>query len=367
MKVLIYELNHLSVMTGRTISSSSIQTCPTIFEPILEVPIIGAQGNTVGYYGEYQEECLKLFNALVTAFKEGDDVKRSFESPIHEIMLKNTWLNNFNNAYLNVWDDLNSMKTSILINSDNPSLKENKTKFKFSTNYMNTGVLQEICLNLPRLAYITKDEEKFLELLNERLVISNQILIKKYKIIEKRLKSNHLPLCSGIINNEPLYNLENQTFSISFIGLNEAVKFLTDYELHEHSNALNFGIKILNNMDIICERFNERNKLSVLLSENITKKALYRFARLDMKHFPKIAIPQSNGEDPYYTNSFHFRKDAEMEPIEKVKKQEKLQLFIQNGAIEYISLDDLQRNNIELVDFIKKIFIPSTLERLKFI
>ena len=120
-------------------------------------------------------------------------------------------------------------------------------------------------------------------------------------------------------------------------------------------------------MNTICERFTERYNLLVLLSENITKKAVYRFARLDLKHFPKIAIPQSRGEDPSYTNSFHFRKDAEIDPIEIIKKQEKLQFFIQYGAIEYISLNDLQRSNLDLADFINKIFIRSNLERLKFI
>ena len=364
MKTLIYELNHLSVMTGRTVSSSSIQTGPTNFESFSEVPIIGPQQKTIGNYGEYQDECLKLFNALVNAFKDGDDGNNSFRIPIHEIMVSSAWLNKFNDAYRNVWEEIKSMKSSILIKSDTSSYKDNNLK---SSNYQNSGILQEVCLNLPRFAYTTKDETKFLELLNEKLILTNQVLIKKYKIIEKRLRSNHLPLCSGIINSKPLYNLRNQIFAISFIGLNETVKFLTHYELHEHDDALNLGVKILNDMNSICKRFSENNNLLILLSETITKKAINRFARLDMNHFPKIALHQSNGEDPYYTNSFHFRKDVEVDPIERIKKQEKLQRFIQNGAIEYVSLDDLQRNNHDLVDFINEIFIPSKLERLKFI
>ena len=136
--------------------------------------------------------------------------------------------------------------------------------------------------------------------------------------------------------------------------------------LHEHSDAFNFGKKILSEMNKICLESSKKNNMSYVLSENISKKAPFRFAKLDLKHFPKIAIPQSSGDTFYYTNSAHFKKDAEIDVIEKVKKQEEYQIFIQNGAIEYISLNELKRSNLTLVDFIKKIFIPSKLASLKF-
>jgi ribonucleoside-triphosphate reductase len=359
MKTMIYELNLLSIMTGRTISSTSMQSCPTIFDQDTKVPIIGPQRKILGQYGEYQEECLSIFNALVNAYKDGDDFKRPLITPRHEILLNSAWLKDFNDAYLNVWDEIHTMKTPILI-------KSNTSPLKYKTNYESSGILQEICLNLPRFAYSVKDENNFFELLNERLSIAYQIFVKKFKIIEKRLKSNHLPLCSGKLQDQLIYNLENQISSISFIGLNEAVKFLTDHELHENIDSFNFSIKILDEMTTTCERFSKESKFSILLSENITKKALYRFAKLDMKHFPKIT-QSSNKQNLNYTNSVHFREDAEIDPTEQVKKQEKLQFYIKTGAIEYVSITDLMRFNLDLVDFINEIFMRSKLKRMKFI
>ncbi|MFX1425483.1 MAG: anaerobic ribonucleoside-triphosphate reductase [Promethearchaeota archaeon] len=366
MRILIYELNHLSILTGRPIPSSSIQTSPAFLKHFIKDIVVGNQGEPTGTYGEYEEECLKLFNALLVAFKEGDDNKSPFKSPQHEILLKNVWLDDFSKVYLNVWNEIEKNKTPILINLDNPILNK-KNKNGVSTNYLNSGILQEICLNLPRLAYSAKEETRFFELLNEKLLTINQVLIKKYKIIEKRLNSNHLPLCSGKINGKDLYHLEDQSLSISFIGLNETVKFLTDFELHENVLALEFGIKILAEMNSFCEKLSQNNNLSFLLSETKSKKAVNRFAKLDLKHFPKIALPQIEGGYSYYTDSYHFKKDAEIDLIERIKKQEKLQNFIKNGAILYIPLDDLQLNNLNLVDFIKKIILPSKLTRLKFI
>ncbi|MFX0029650.1 MAG: anaerobic ribonucleoside-triphosphate reductase [Candidatus Hermodarchaeota archaeon] len=366
MRILIYELNHLSILTGRPIPSSSIQTSPAFLKHFIKDIVVGNQGEPTGTYGEYEEECLKLFNALLVAFKEGDDNKSPFKSPQHEILLKNVWLDDFSKVYLNVWNEIEKNKTPILINLDNPILNK-KNKNGVSTNYLNSGILQEVCLNLPRLAYSAKEETRFFELLNEKLLTINQVLIKKYKIIEKRLNSNHLPLCSGKINGKDLYHLEDQSLSISFIGLNETVKFLTDFELHENVLALEFGIKILAEMNSFCEKLSQNNNLSFLLSETKSKKAVNRFAKLDLKHFPKIALPQIEGGYSYYTDSYHFKKDAEIDLIERIKKQEKLQNFIKNGAILYIPLDDLQLNNLNLVDFIKKIILPSKLTRLKFI
>ncbi|MHA2393282.1 MAG: anaerobic ribonucleoside-triphosphate reductase [Promethearchaeota archaeon] len=363
---MLYELNHLTAMTGRTISSSSLCTSPTVPTQFLKVSTKGMNGKEEGYYGDYQDECLKLFNAFTNIFKEGDENKDPFNSPKREILLSKSLLDKFGDAYQNVWEEIYSMKTSILINSKVDVLNQEAIDSNSSGNYLNSGILQEICMNLPRFAYTSKDIDNFFEIIRDSMNISNQILVKKNNIIKERLKSNHLPLCSGLINNKPLFNLDDQYLSISFIGLNEATKFLTDYELHEHSNSFNFGKKVLAEMNKMCLELSRKYNLHFKLSENISKKASNRFARLDLKHFPKIAIPQSNRDTYYYTNSIHFKKDAEIDLIKRIKKQEEYQSFIQIGAIEYVSLDDLKSNDLNLIDFINNIFIPSNLASLKF-
>ena len=85
-----------------------------------------------------------------------------------------------------------------------------------------------------------------------------------------------------------------------------------------------------------------------------------------MKHFSKIAIPRFDGESYYYTNSAHFREDAEIDLIEKIKKQEKFHVYIQSGAIEYISLKRLKSNELNLEDLIKDVLMNSKLAKLKF-
>lgn len=363
---LLYELNHLTALTGRTISSSSFITSPTVPTPILKLPATRGNDQEEKFYEAYQEECLKLFNAFTDVFKEGDDHRHPFFSPKREILLNKSLLDNFNDAYLNVWEEITSMKTSTLINSKVNLLYQEGINSISSGNFFNSGILQEICMNLPRFAYTSKNEDQFIEIVRETMNMASQILLKKYNIIKERLNSEHLPLCSAFIKNKPLFDLQNQHLTISFIGLNEAIKFLTDYELHEHSDSFNLGKRVLKEMNRMCIELSEKNKRSIKLSENISKKASNRFARLDLKHFPKIAIPQSTEVISYYTSSIHFNKDANIDLIKKIKKQEEYQSFIQIGAIEYISLDELKLNNLSLTEFITDIFLPSNLASLKF-
>ena len=93
----------------------------------------------------------------------GDDNKNPFESPKHEIMLNSTWLDEFSESYKCIWDEAYAMKTPILINSSLASINKKYINVASSNNYSNQGILQEICINLPRLAYMSKDEEKFIE------------------------------------------------------------------------------------------------------------------------------------------------------------------------------------------------------------
>ena len=272
----------------------------------------------------------------------------------------------YNDAYHKIWDETLIMKTPILLNSNNHGFTDEYGKTGSSLTYNNKGMLQEICVNLPRFAYLSKDEEDFIETLKAKIYLSSEILLKKRDIIRKRLESNHLPLFKSTINNQHIFNLEDQYLSISFVGLNEAIKFVTDFELHEHTNAFNLGKKALIEMDNACNELSKKHKIQFLLSENISKKSPFRFAKLDLKHFPKKAIPQFNGKTHYYTNSAHFREEAEIDVIEKVKDQEMYHQYIKNGTIEYISLNELKKSNLNLEDFVKTIFLPSKLVRVKF-
>ncbi|MHA2181875.1 MAG: anaerobic ribonucleoside-triphosphate reductase, partial [Promethearchaeota archaeon] len=366
-KNFLYEMNYFSLITGRTFSPTTIMTHPSILKSLLKIPAVGPYGKIEGYYEDFYDECIRLFNSFTYNFKEGDDNNNPYNCPKHEVYIDNALLEDCRDAYHRVWDETSTMKTPILINSKNNGSADNYGKTISPSSYNNQGMLQEICMNLPRFAYLSIDEEAFTEMLKVKMNLSSRILLKKQDIIRRRLKSNHLPLFNGKIKDQSIFELENQRLAISFIGLNEAIKFLTDYELHEDSSAFNLGRKILFEMNKFCNEFSKINKVLCVLSENFSEKPLYRLAKLDLKHFPEVAIPQFNEKRYYYTNSAHFRDKIEIDIIEKAKNQEIYHQFIQSGAIEYFSLNKLKKSDLTLEDFIKRMILHSNLVRLKFV
>jgi len=366
LKNIIYEFNQFPRLTSRKTSPISFLNSPSIPTSIKKMQIVGTLDYQGSIYENYKEECLSLFETLSDIFKKGDNFNNPFKSPKHEILVNKTLLDEYYQSFLNVWEEVNKQQTPILINSSTNNLYLSSIQESTSNTYSNFGILQDVCLNLPRLAYIAKDEDVFIENIKIKIDLISKILLKKYRTIEKRLKSNHLPLCNGVISDKDVFNLEGQYLSISLVGMNEAIKFLTDQDFHENSNVFNLGKSVLTEINNKLKELSVKDKVLYILSENPSSKAPHRFAELDLKHFPKLASPQEFKEKFFYTNSAHFRKNAKITVIEKVKMQEEVHSLIQHGVIENFELTELEENKINVEDFIKNIFTESKLSSVKF-
>ncbi|TET61365.1 MAG: anaerobic ribonucleoside-triphosphate reductase [Promethearchaeota archaeon] len=365
MQCLIFETNQIFAARGGQVPFTSISCTPTIPDGLLNIPAIGPHGNLTGTYGDYKEECLKLFDALTDVYIQGDYNGKLFAFPKHEIKIKKEWLREFEPSYLKIMEEVATMGTPYFLNmcpdwmpeeihsqccrkflSGNQIIEqcildpEKRKNANVWENYVTIGSLQSVSLNLPRYAYLSQNEDDYFTILDKKIELSARILRKKWNLMERRLKTGHLPLCSGKINGKPIFNINDQNLSIGFTGLNEAVKSLTGYELHETDTSYNLGKKILNYMVAKCNTMTERDKKYYSLWEQPAESTSNRLAQLDLKHFPKKAIVQSSGKSAYYTNSDHFRYDAEIPLSDRIKKQGDLHPIVNGGVITHIWLGE---------------------------
>jgi len=365
MQCLIFETNQIFAARGGQVPFTSISCTPTVPEGLINIPAVGNHGKVIGKYGDYKEECLKLFDALTDVYIQGDHNGKLFAFPKHEIKIKKEWLTEFEPSYLKLMEEAAKMGTPYFLNmcpdwmpdeihsqccrkflSGNQIISqcildpEKRKNVNIWENYVTIGSLQSVSLNLPRYAYMSKNENEYLNILDDKMELSARILRKKWDLMEKRLKSGHLPLCSGKINGEPIFKLKDQNLSIGFTGLNEAVKSLTGDELHEDNSAYEQGKRILNYMVAKCNTMTERDGKSYSLWEQPSESTSNRLARLDLKHFPRKAITQSRGTSAYYTNSDHFRYDADISLSERITKQGDLHPIVNGGVITHIWLGE---------------------------
>jgi len=361
----IHEINHISTITSKEVLKSSISCYPTVIEELGDLPALGPSGNNISIYKEYGEEVLKIFDAFTEIFIEGDFYKNQYFFPKHLVYFNKKWLNKFSNSYSEVFKEIKAKASPCLINFCLDKV-DDEIKKRARKSFINHGILQKISLNLPRYAYISQNEERFLETIKEKLHLCFEIFEKKYDIIKRRLDTNHLPMCSGIIQDQPIFNLDNQIFSIGFIGLNEAVKVLVASEMHESSEAFSIGKKIVLEMDKICKENSLKDGKTYHLIENISNKAMFRFARLDLKHFPKLAIPKYKGERVYYTNSTHFSDDNKLTIKDEIIKQGEFQNIIQHNIFKLIPLTKIEAEFDGLKDFLAFICSDIGVENVKF-
>jgi len=360
----IYENNQMPLTIGREIKQASVYTSNSIFNGIFEIPAIGPYGNIKNVYGNYQKESKLLLKALIVAFKNAYKNYHPNSLPKHYILMDNKFIDIIEEIYPNFWNEIDLICSSYFMNYNLDSYRNKNFKSILNEKYHNFGILQNISLNLPRYAFISRNEDNFFELLHSYLNLCSNILIKKYEIIKKRIDSNKLPLCSGIIDDDQLFKLENQGISISIVGLNEAVKFLTNYHLHEHLEAAKFGNKVLYKINKLCSELSGKYHKLIILSENISETAINRFTKLDLKQFPMQFKAISNNQK--YTNSVHFHKNAQIDLLERIKIQGDFHKFIHYGAISYISFNDLKRNDMNIRDFIRKMIEELRISSLKF-
>jgi len=336
MKRFIFSINYLSTSSGKNYLKSSLSCSTGILSPLLNVPAIGPGGIKIGQYDSYKKECTKLFDITTEIYTEGDDNNCYFPYPEHLIYYNEEWLVKFKEQYESICKEVLKNQTPCFINIDRHKIL-NKMIQTSSDSYLNHGVLQKISLNLPRYAFLSQDESKFLELLKTNLETCFEILDKKYKIIEQRLRTGHLPLCSGYLDDHQLFNLDNQDLCVGFIGLNEAIKILTNYELHETNTALLLGEKIVKKIYDYCEERSKNEGKQYSLINASSKGAIRRFLRLDSKHFPKFALQN-------YQKSSHFRAIDNLELNDKIKKQGRFHPWILNDARVEISLKNYAEN-----------------------
>jgi ribonucleoside-triphosphate reductase len=380
MQCLIFETNQIFAARGGQVPFTSISCTPTVPDGLLNIPAVGPKGEITGKYGDYLDECLKLFDALTDVYIQGDHNGKLFAFPKHEIKIKKEWLKEFEPSYLKLMEEAATMGTPYFLNmcpewmpdeihsqccrkflSGNQIIEqcnldpEKRKNANVWENYVTIGSLQSVSLNLPRYAYLSDSEDNYLSLLDKKMELSARILRKKRNLIERRLKTGHLPLCSGKINGKSIFNINDQNLSIGFTGLNEAVKYLTGYELHEDNTSYELGKRILNYMVAKCNTMTERDKKYYSLWEQPAESSSGRFARLDLKHFPKKAIVQSSGKSAYYTNSAHFRYDAEIPLSQRIKSQGDYHPIVNGGVITHIWLGEQKPDIYGLWELTKKI------------
>ena len=303
-------------------------------------------------YKDCQKEMDMVNKAFIEIMIEGDANGRGFQYPIPTYSITDDfdWSETENNKLLfEMTAKYGTPYFSNYINSDmEPSdvrsmccrlrldLRELRKKSGgFFGSGESTGSIGVVTINLPRIAYQSKNETEFFERLDKLMDIAARSLDIKRKVITQLLNNGLYPYTKRYLG-----NFNNHFSTIGLVGMNEAglnAKWLKS-DLTQPI-AQRFAKNVLNHMRERLSDYQEQYGVLFNLEATPAESTAYRFAKHDKKDFPDIITANMNGE-PYYTNSSHLPVGYTDDVFSALDIQDELQTLYTSGTVFHAFLGE---------------------------
>ncbi len=321
-------------------------------------------------YKDCKKEMDMINRAFIETMIEGDANGRGFQYPIptYSITRDFDWSETENNKLLfEMTSKYGTPYFSNYINSDmEPSdvrsmccrlrldLRELRKKSGgFFGSGESTGSVGVVTINIPRIAYLAKDEKDFYERLDRLMDISARSLAIKRKVITNLLDAGLYPYTKRYLG-----TFANHFSTIGLVGMNEAALNanwlrcnLTD------DRAQQFAKDVLNHMRERLSDYQEKYGDLYNLEATPAESTSYRLAKHDVKHYPDIitASDSKKNETPYYTNSSHLPVGYTDDIFEALDKQDELHTLYTSGTVFHAYLGEKLPDWKSAANLVKKI------------
>ena len=324
----------------------------TVPNDLAELPAIVGGKEMNFKYKDCKKEMDMVNKAFLEVMIEGDASGRGFQYPIptYSITKDFDWSETENNKLLfEMTAKYGTPYFSNYINSDmEPSdvrsmccrlrldLRELRKK---SGGYFgsgeSTGSVGVVTINMPKIAYLSKDEKEFFERLDHLMDIAARSLKIKRTVISNLLEDGLYPYTKRYLG-----SFENHFSTIGLVGMNEAglnARWLKKDMTHKETQ--DFSVKVLNHMRERLSDYQEEYGDLYNLEATPAESTSYRFAKHDKEKFPDIITANEHGT-PYYTNSTHLPVGYTEDVFTALDIEDKLQTLYTSGTVFHVFLGE---------------------------
>lgn len=319
-------------------------------------------------YKDCKKEMDMINKAFIEVMIEGDANGRGFQYPIptYSITKDFDWSETENNKLLfEMTAKYGTPYFSNYINSDmEPSdvrsmccrlrldLRELRKKSGgFFGSGESTGSIGVVTLNMPRIAYLSKNEKEFYERLEKLMNIAARSLKVKRNVISKLLDEGLYPYTKAYLG-----SFNNHFSTIGLVGMNEACLNASwiKADLTEKS-AQKFTKDVLNFMREKLSDYQEEYGDLYNLEATPAESTTYRFAKKDKELYPDIITAAEKDQTPYYTNSSHLPVSFTDDVFEALDIQDELQTLYTSGTVFHTFLGERLTDWKTTADLVRKI------------
>ncbi len=325
--------------------------------------IIGGKLQEGKYYGDYQDEMDTINKAFLEIMIEGDRDGRIFTFPIptYNITKDFNWTSenakllfhltgkyglpyfqNFITSSLNP-GDVRSMCCRLQM--DIRELR-NKTGGLFGAGEQ-TGSIGVVTLNMPRIGFLSKNENEFMARLGLLMDLAKDSLEIKRKVVQRHLECDLLPYTKQYLG-----TLKNHFSTIGLVGLNEACLNFVGSCIADRE-GLDFSMRILDFMRKKISDFQQETGHIYNLEATPAEGTSYRLAKIDKKKYPEIIA--AGEKVPYYTNSSWLPVGYTDDIFEALDLQEPLQEKYTGGTVFHCFIGERINDEKQVAALVKKI------------
>jgi len=305
-------------------------------------------------YKDCKREMDMVNKAFIEIMIEGDANGRGFQYPIptYSITRDFDWSETENNKLLfEMTAKYGTPYFSNYINSDmEPSdvrsmccrlrldLRELRKKSGgFFGSGESTGSVGVVTINMPRIAYLSENEEEFMRRLDKMMDISARSLDMKRSVITKLLDNGLYPYTKRYLG-----TFANHFSTIGLVGMNEAglnAKWIQADMTHKKTQE--FTARVLNHMRERLADYQEKYGDLFNLEATPAESTSFRLAKHDVKMYPGIITAAKSCDDtPYYTNSSHLPVGYTEDIFSALDVQDDLQTLYTSGTVFHAFLGE---------------------------
>ncbi|MBR5049132.1 MAG: ribonucleoside triphosphate reductase, partial [Erysipelotrichaceae bacterium] len=198
-----------------------------------------------------------------------------------------------------------------------------------------TGSVGVVTINLPKLAYLSKNEEDFYARLDKLMDLAARSLETKRQVISKLLDAGLYPYTKRYLG-----TFNNHFSTIGLVGMNECALNANWLGLDlTHKETQQFAKDVLNHMRERLSDYQEAYGNLYNLEATPAESTTYRFAKHDKEEYPDIITANMDGT-PYYTNSSHLPVGYTADIFEALDVQDELQVLYTSGTVFHAFLGE---------------------------
>ena len=304
-------------------------------------------------YKDCKAEMDMVNKAFIEIMIEGDANGRGFQYPIptYSITRDFDWSETENNKLLfEMTAKYGTPYFSNYINSDmEPSdvrsmccrlrldLRELRKKSGgFFGSGESTGSVGVVTINMPRIAYLSENEEEFYKRLDKLMDISARSLNVKRTVITRLLDEGLYPYTKRYLG-----TFNNHFSTIGLVGMNEAglnAKWIRADMTHEETQK--FTVDVLNHMRNRLSDYQEQYGDLYNLEATPAESTSFRLAKHDRRLYPDIITASDMSSAPYYTNSSHLPVGYTDDIFSALDIQDELQTLYTSGTVFHAFLGE---------------------------